>query len=148
LEDQGLGGKMGSEWNFKEIGLGAWIGFDWLSTETGGGLLWVRWWTFGFLCHGVSLILYWTKRCCMFVFTLITDIWTLRVFIITDAFRISAWRFSPSGLWRPVNFPTLNMEIAVCPKRRRLRMSLHGFIAQKNIIFIFTTGTTPNITVY
>jgi hypothetical protein len=35
-------------------GGGAWIGFGWLMTGTGGGLLWVRWWTFGFLRHGVS----------------------------------------------------------------------------------------------
>jgi hypothetical protein len=33
-----------------------WIGFDWLRTGTGGGLLWVRWWTFGFLRHGVTLV--------------------------------------------------------------------------------------------
>jgi hypothetical protein len=37
-----------------EIGLGVWIRFNWLKTETGSGLLWVRWWTFGFLRHGVS----------------------------------------------------------------------------------------------
>jgi hypothetical protein len=30
---------------------GVWIGFDWLRIGTCGGLLWVRWWTFGFLCH-------------------------------------------------------------------------------------------------
>jgi hypothetical protein len=35
---------------------GVWTGFDWLRTGTGDGLLWVRWWTFGFLRHGVSLI--------------------------------------------------------------------------------------------
>jgi hypothetical protein len=39
LEDQGVGGKMGSEWILREIGLGGgWIGFDWLRTGTGGGL--------------------------------------------------------------------------------------------------------------
>jgi hypothetical protein len=39
-----------------EIGFGgAWIGFDWLRTGTGGGLLRVRWWTFVFLRHVVSL---------------------------------------------------------------------------------------------
>jgi hypothetical protein len=32
---------------------GVWIGFNCLRTGTGGGLLWVRWWTFGFLRHGV-----------------------------------------------------------------------------------------------
>jgi hypothetical protein len=31
-----------------------WIGFDWLRIGTDGGLLWVRWWTFGFLRHGVN----------------------------------------------------------------------------------------------
>jgi hypothetical protein len=30
------------------------VGFDWLRIGSGGGLLWVRWWTFGFLRHGVS----------------------------------------------------------------------------------------------
>jgi hypothetical protein len=40
----------------REIGLeGVWIGFDWLRTGTSGGLLWVRWWTFGFLRHGPRL---------------------------------------------------------------------------------------------
>jgi hypothetical protein len=38
-EDQGVGGKMGSEWILRETGLGVWIGFDWLRTGTGGGLL-------------------------------------------------------------------------------------------------------------
>jgi hypothetical protein len=50
---------------------GVWIGFDCLRTGTGGGLLWVRWWIFGFLRQGVS---YTTKyssqtyfhRCCCF----------------------------------------------------------------------------------
>jgi hypothetical protein len=37
------------------LGGGGWIGFSWLRMGTGGGLLWVRWWTLGFLCHGVSL---------------------------------------------------------------------------------------------
>ena len=27
---------------------GAWTGSDWLRIEKSGGLLWVRWWTFGF----------------------------------------------------------------------------------------------------
>jgi hypothetical protein len=41
-EDQGVGGKMGSEWILlvREIGFGGvWIGFDCLRTGTGGGLL-------------------------------------------------------------------------------------------------------------
>jgi hypothetical protein len=55
-EDQGVGGRMGSEWILKGLaGGGGWIGFDWLRIGTGGGLLWVRWWTFGFLRHGVNL---------------------------------------------------------------------------------------------
>jgi hypothetical protein len=33
---------------------GMWIGFDWLRIGASGGLLWVRWWTFGFLRHGVG----------------------------------------------------------------------------------------------
>jgi hypothetical protein len=56
LEDQGVGGKMGSEWILGRFDWGLWIGFDWLRTGSGGGLLWVRWWTFGFLRHGV---IYW-----------------------------------------------------------------------------------------
>jgi hypothetical protein len=39
LEDQGVGGKMGSEWILGRMASGVWIGFDWLRTETGGGLL-------------------------------------------------------------------------------------------------------------
>jgi hypothetical protein len=42
--------------HLREIDLGVWIGFDWLRIGTGGGLLWVRWWTFGFLRHGISLV--------------------------------------------------------------------------------------------
>jgi hypothetical protein len=38
----------------REIGLGVWIGFDWLRIGTGGGLLGVRSCTFGVLRHGVS----------------------------------------------------------------------------------------------
>jgi hypothetical protein len=37
-EDQGVGGKMGSEW-ILGLAWGVWIGFDWLRTGTGGGLL-------------------------------------------------------------------------------------------------------------
>jgi hypothetical protein len=32
---------------------GLWSGFTWLGIGTVGGLLWVRWWTFGFWRHGV-----------------------------------------------------------------------------------------------
>jgi hypothetical protein len=39
LEDQGVGGKMGSEWTLGRVAWGMWIGFDWLRTGTGGGLL-------------------------------------------------------------------------------------------------------------
>jgi hypothetical protein len=34
LEDQGVGGNMGSEWNMRR-----WIEFDWHRNGTGGGLL-------------------------------------------------------------------------------------------------------------
>jgi hypothetical protein len=39
LEDQGVGGEIGSEWILGRLAWGVWIGFDWLRTETGGGLL-------------------------------------------------------------------------------------------------------------
>jgi hypothetical protein len=39
LEDQGVGGKMGSEWILGRLALEVWIGLDWLRTGTGGGLL-------------------------------------------------------------------------------------------------------------
>jgi hypothetical protein len=38
-EDQGVGGKMVSEWILGRLAWGVWIGFDWLRTGTGGGLL-------------------------------------------------------------------------------------------------------------
>jgi hypothetical protein len=40
--------------DLREIGLGVWIGFDCIRTAAGGRLLWVRWWTFWFLLHGIS----------------------------------------------------------------------------------------------
>jgi hypothetical protein len=39
LEDQGVGGKMASEWILWSLAWGVWIGFDCLRTGTGGGLL-------------------------------------------------------------------------------------------------------------
>jgi hypothetical protein len=39
LEDQGIGGKMGSEWILGRLAWGVWIGFDWLRIGTAGGLL-------------------------------------------------------------------------------------------------------------
>jgi hypothetical protein len=38
-EDQGVGGKMGSEWILGRLAWRVWIGFDWLRTGTVGGLL-------------------------------------------------------------------------------------------------------------
>jgi hypothetical protein len=38
-EDQGVGGKMGSEWILERLAWVVWIGLDWLRTGTGGGLL-------------------------------------------------------------------------------------------------------------
>jgi hypothetical protein len=31
-----------------------WSGFIWPTEWTCGGLLWTRWWSFRFWCHGVS----------------------------------------------------------------------------------------------
>jgi hypothetical protein len=42
LEDQGIGGKMGSDWVLGRLAWGKWIGFDWLWKGTDGGLLRVR----------------------------------------------------------------------------------------------------------
>jgi hypothetical protein len=39
LEDQGVGGRMGLERILGRLACGVWIGFDWLRTGTGGGLL-------------------------------------------------------------------------------------------------------------
>jgi hypothetical protein len=39
LEHQGVGGKVGSELIFGRLAWRVWIGFDWLRTGTGGGLL-------------------------------------------------------------------------------------------------------------
>jgi hypothetical protein len=39
LEDQGVGGEMGSEWILGRLAWVVWIGLDWLRTGTGGGLL-------------------------------------------------------------------------------------------------------------
>jgi hypothetical protein len=38
-EDQGVGGRMGSEWILGTLGWGVWIGFDWLRIGISGGLL-------------------------------------------------------------------------------------------------------------
>jgi hypothetical protein len=57
--------------DLREIGFGVWIGSGWLRTGTGGGLLWVRWWTFGFLRHGVSqlvsYLVFWVLTPCWLV---------------------------------------------------------------------------------
>jgi hypothetical protein len=43
--------------DLRKIGWGGvWSGFTWLRIGTVGGLLWMRWWTFGFWRHGVSLV--------------------------------------------------------------------------------------------
>jgi hypothetical protein len=43
----GMLGASTSQGSWEEC-LGVWTGFDWLRIESGGGLLWVRWWTFRF----------------------------------------------------------------------------------------------------
>jgi hypothetical protein len=40
--------------DLREIGWGVWSGFTWLRIGIVDGLLWMRWWTFGFWCHAVS----------------------------------------------------------------------------------------------
>jgi hypothetical protein len=39
LGNQGVGGKMGSEWILGRFALGVWTGFDYFRIGTGGGLL-------------------------------------------------------------------------------------------------------------
>jgi hypothetical protein len=39
LEDQGVGGRTGSEWILGRLAWGGGVGFDWLRIGTGGGLL-------------------------------------------------------------------------------------------------------------
>jgi hypothetical protein len=43
--------------DLREINWGVWSGFTWLRIGTVGGLLWMRWRTFGFWLHGISYIL-------------------------------------------------------------------------------------------
>jgi hypothetical protein len=38
LEDQGVGGKMKSDWILGRLAWGVWIGFDWPRKGIGGGL--------------------------------------------------------------------------------------------------------------
>jgi hypothetical protein len=41
--------------DLREIGWGGvWSGFTWLRIGNVGGVLWMRWWTFGFWRHAVS----------------------------------------------------------------------------------------------
>jgi hypothetical protein len=88
--------------DLKETGLGrgVLIGFDWLRTGTGGGLLWVRWWTFGFLRHGVS----------SFTHTHKVDVQYLRISVVCRLaqpiksrmlvfLQRLAWKYSPSPLY-------------------------------------------------
>jgi hypothetical protein len=54
-EDQGVGGRMGSECILGRL--------DWLRIGTGVELLWLRWWTFGFLRYGVSFLFIVYRSC-------------------------------------------------------------------------------------
>jgi hypothetical protein len=54
LEDQGVDGRMVSKWTLGRLVGGVWSGFTWLKIGIVGGLLWMRWWTFGFWRRGVS----------------------------------------------------------------------------------------------
>jgi hypothetical protein len=43
--------------DLREIGWGAWTGLIWLGIGTGGWLLWMRLWTFGFYkIRGISWV--------------------------------------------------------------------------------------------
>jgi hypothetical protein len=44
----------GIKMDLRDIGWGVWSGFTWLRIGIAGGLLWMRWWTFGFWRHGAS----------------------------------------------------------------------------------------------
>jgi hypothetical protein len=44
----------GIKWILRILVGGVWSRFTWLRIGTVGGLLWTRWWTFGFWRHGVS----------------------------------------------------------------------------------------------
>jgi hypothetical protein len=54
LERPRRGWEDGIKMDLREIGWGVWSGFTWLRVGTGGGLLWMRWWTFGLCCRGVA----------------------------------------------------------------------------------------------
>jgi hypothetical protein len=53
VEDRGFNGRMGSEWILGRLGV--WSAISWLRIGAGGGLLWMRLWTFGFWHHGVRV---------------------------------------------------------------------------------------------
>jgi hypothetical protein len=55
LDDQDVDGRMGSEWTLGRL-IGVWSAFTGLRIGTVGGLLWMRWWTFGFWHPGVQLV--------------------------------------------------------------------------------------------
>jgi hypothetical protein len=42
LKDQGVDGRMGSKWTFREMGWGVWSGFSWLRIGTVGGISLMR----------------------------------------------------------------------------------------------------------
>jgi hypothetical protein len=54
-----------------EIGWRVWIGFDWLRRGIFGEMLWIRWWTFGFLRHEISVSLVSP----FYIFTLNLKLW-------------------------------------------------------------------------
>jgi hypothetical protein len=45
---------MVSIWNLGRLPRRMWSGFAWFGIGIGGGLLWTRWWTFGFWRHGLG----------------------------------------------------------------------------------------------
>jgi hypothetical protein len=79
LEDQGVNGRLGSEWVLGRLAEGVYNGSSWLRIGTSGGLLWIRWWTFGFWRHGVSFFSMYESFCERgVIFLIYSFIFTLR----------------------------------------------------------------------
>jgi hypothetical protein len=110
LEDHGVDGRMRSEWILGRLAGGVWIGSNWLRIGTGGGLLWIRWWTFGFWRHGISYI--WTthtKR----------KMWNLKKF--PPGVRNGEWKMQCSSIychrWQDEK-PSLQRSFVITRKAR------------------------------
>jgi hypothetical protein len=107
---------MGSEWILGRLAWGVWIGFDCLRTETGGGLLWARWWTFGFLRHGINQLRWqqpsWIQRHVLLL--KYTDVSEARA-IYVRAMNETTRRYIPKGChlhsWRLENLKSWALKL-------------------------------------